>query len=396
MTRLARPWFGLALPALLVSLLLLHVATASAETLARCGRGWVERTDGSLVLHLAGSPYEMGYQHGALMREHVRENLRYLLEERGTTPLKVGPIKVYPRAAIETIAGYQQRHTAPRYQEEIAGIAAGAAVSERDVRMCNFIPELFHCSGFALTGSATKDGHVLHGRVLDYKCDWHLQDHAVIVIAEPDDGIPLVNITYAGFIGSVTGMNARGISIGEMGGGGFGHWDGTPMALLVREALRTARDLEGAIAVFRDTKRTCEYYYVVADGNTNRAVGLEASWNKFTVLATGQFHPLLTEPLRDTVLLSAGPRYRELVRRAKAGHGGFDSASALRLMDRGVATKSNLHNVLFAPATGDFWVAHASSDGKPAAEQPYHAFNLGELLKRKPDEAAKEIPLPKK
>ena len=49
--------------------------------------------------------------------------------------------------------------------------------------------------------------------------------------------------------GTVTGMNVQSVSIGEMGGGGLGHWSGMPMALLVREALSTAHDLEEAIAL---------------------------------------------------------------------------------------------------------------------------------------------------
>ena len=205
--------------------------------------------------------------------------------------------------------------------------------------------------------------------------------------------IPFVNVSYAGFIGSVTGMNARHVSIGEMGGGGIGHWRGMPMALLVREALETGKDLDGAIAVFRDHPRTCQYFYVVADGNTNRAVGMEASWNRFRTIQPGQADPLLPKPVKDCVLLSAGKRYDELVRRAKAGHGKFDAAAALHLMDCPVAMKSNLHDVLFAPASTKFWVANATADLKPAAEQKYHSFQLSELLARRPDPAAKDIPL---
>ena len=108
-----------------------------------------------------------------------------------------------------------------------------------------------------------------------------------------------MNVSYAGFIGCVTGMNAKSVSIGEMGGGGLGHWAGVPMAFLVREALEKGDTLEKAIAVFRDNPRTCQYYYVLADGKTNRAVGLEASWNVFRVVQPGQTHPLLTTPVKD-------------------------------------------------------------------------------------------------
>jgi isopenicillin-N N-acyltransferase-like protein len=94
-------------------------------------------------------------------------------------------------------------------------------------------------------------------------------------------------------------------------------------------------------------------------------------------------------------LLPAGKRYEELVKRAAEGHGKFDAASALHLMDCPVPMKSNLHDVLFAPASTKLWVANASVDLKPAAEQPYHEFQLTELLARKPDVTAKQIPLVK-
>ena len=223
--------------------------------------------------------------------------------------------------------------------------------------------------------------------MLDYGIDWRLQEHAVIVVAEPAGGIPFVNVTYAGFVGSVTGMNARQISIGEMGGG-IGHWEGVPMAWLIREALERAETLDDAIRIFRDSPRTCQYFYVIADAKTNRAVGMEASWDTFFTLEPGQFHPLLPKPVKDAVLLSAGERYDELARRAEAGYGTFTAATALRLMDRPVAMKSNLHNVLFEPASTRFWVANASPDLQPAADRPYQMFQLTELLNRQPDPTA--------
>jgi hypothetical protein len=189
-------------------------------------------------------------------------------------------------------------------------------------------------------------------------------------------------------------MNARQVSIGEMGGRGLGHWDGVPMALLVRIALEEAGDLDAAIAVFRDHPRTCEYYYVIADGKTGQAVGMEASWETFGVIRMGESHPRLPHAVNDAVLLSAGTRYEELVRRVRAGHGTFDAESARALMDRPVAMKSNLHSVLFETRSTKFWVANASPTGEPAVTQPYHAFQLSELLTHQADAAAPALPLP--
>jgi hypothetical protein len=189
-------------------------------------------------------------------------------------------------------------------------------------------------------------------------------------------------------------MNAERVSIGEMGGRGMGHWDGMPMALLVRLALEEADTMERAISIFHDQPRTCEYYYVIADGKTGKAVGMEASWNVIGTVAMGESHAKLPSAIKDAVVLSAGDRYKELVRRVQNGHGTFDADSARHLMDRPVAMKSNLHSVLFHTTTTRFWVANASREGKPAAEQPYHAFQLQELLQRQPDSNSPALPVP--
>ena len=119
---------------------------------------------------------------------------------------------------------------------------------------------------------------------------------------------------------------------------------------------------------------------------------MEASWDKFDVIRPGTAHELLPHAVTDCALLSAGDRYEELVRRVKAKHGQFNHEDALRLMDRGVAMKSNLHNVLFEPKSTRFWVANATPDGQPAAEQKYFSFQLTELLERRPSAGAKSIP----
>ena len=48
---------------------------APAETVARCGKGWLETVNGYPVLHLKGTPYEIGFQHGALLKEQDRKSV---------------------------------------------------------------------------------------------------------------------------------------------------------------------------------------------------------------------------------------------------------------------------------------------------------------------------------
>lgn len=362
---------------------------ARAEIIAREGQGYLESIQGQLVLHLKGTHREMGYQHGVLLKKQVTSNMNNLIHIKGGQDLvEIGPIKLKPRDAIRFIVGLQQDYVPAWYNEELAGLAEGSGLPPEEITLANFIPELFHCSGFAIMNSATADGTLYHGRVLDYAIDWGLQEHAVVIIHEPEGKIPFVSVSYAGFIGCVTGMNERSISIGEMGGGGLGHWHGMPMAVLMREALQECDTFEKVLDLYRKTPRTCQYFYVVADGKTNQACGMEASWDKMEVIYPGESHELLPHAVKDCALLSAGGRYEELVKRVKEKHGSFTAEDAIRLMDRPVAMSSNLHNVLMEPKTTRFWVSNAGADKTPAANRPYYEYNLRELLSQRAEKVA--------
>ena len=181
-------------------------------------------------------------------------------------------------------------------------------------------------------------------------------------------------------------MNLAKISIGEMGGGGVGLWDGIPMSFLVRMVLEDARSLEEAISVFRDNPRTCEYYYVIADATADDAVGIKAVPEKLEIVRAGEKHPQLSDPVENTVLMSADERYRNLARLVRKGYGRFTEDSAIRLMDAPVAMKSNLHNVLMVPADGIIYVANADRDGLPAWKQKYYRFDIRRLIRQRPTE----------
>ena len=126
-------WLCLTLVWLSMATIVVAESTTTSTTVARCGAGWLEIVDGYRVLHLKGTPYEIGYQHGALLKEDVRENMHYLLEVKGTTPVKIGPISLSPRVAIESIVKFQERHVPAKYFQEMQGLAAA---QRSDVQRC--------------------------------------------------------------------------------------------------------------------------------------------------------------------------------------------------------------------------------------------------------------------
>ncbi|MDB5172775.1 MAG: hypothetical protein JWN51_1548, partial [Phycisphaerales bacterium] len=352
-------------------------ATGERHLVATEGKGRLEMIDGTRVLFLKGSPEEMGHQHGVLLKKEIHRVCDRIL-------YGVGVGSSFERGSwffgeIEGAEARLEHFMDRRYLAEEDAIARGAGMDVQEARLSNFFPELFHCSGFAVFGKATKDGHIYHGRVLDYLRGVGLEQSAVVIVHQPDYGNAWVNLSYAGFVGSITAMNEKGISIGEMGGKGYGDWDGRPMAHLTREVMEKATTLAEAIKIMRDAPRTCQYYYVIADGKAHTAVGIAATPSEFVTIKPGEYHPLLATPEPDTVMLSAGRRYETLAGRVKENYGTFDADSARKLMDPPVCMDSNIQSVLFEPDTLDLWVANADAKNVASLTRYTH-YNLRELL----------------
>ncbi len=340
------------------------------------GHGVLLHYQGKQIVIVDGNPREMGTAHGRLLASQVR----YLVER---VVYGVGAADSLAGGAwfLDTMAQIEKRtapHVPARYIEEIDAVSLAAGVSIRDGRYANFFPERFHCSGVAVRGSASADGSVVHARVLDYMRDIHLQTCAAVQVFLPKDRHAWMSLGYAGFVGTVTAMNEKGLAVGEMGGRGEGDWDGMPMSLLLREIMERAATVEEALEILRNTPRTCEYYYVFSDRERNLAA-VRAVPDELLVLRPGEQHPLLPPVPQDTVFISADRRAEVLRERLHQQFGRIDPAAMIEIIKRPVAMSSNLHNAVMQPEKLDMWVADAGRS-TPACDEPYVRISLGRLL----------------
>ena len=381
----------------LTVLIVLPTCMASAEDvqpklLAECPGGKLYQYGGQRLLLLAGSPYQMGLAHGTLLRDDVKAMVHTVLNVARAADAVQN--EDFFAGTIEQAYRRIEPFIPQRYQDELRGLADGAGLAVTDVQLANVFPALFHCSGFALFGRATVGGELLHGRVLDYITQIGLQNRAVTIIARPKGYNAFVNVSYAGFIGTVTGMNEKQIGLGELGGGGVGLWDGLSMPLLCRKVLEEADTLQQAVDIFRKTPRTCQYFYVLSDGKISDARGLYCTPDTVVALKAGQRYEDLPEaatedkalprPIDDAIVFSGGDRLTHLLRRVSEQYGRIDPAAAIDLMTRPVAMKGNLHNALFAPASLEMWVSHAAGDVTApryqACFQEYQRYDLRQLM----------------
>ncbi len=381
--------------------------------LGREGAGFLESIDGQLVLHMEGTPREMGFQHGRLLAKRVRECIQSYLHESELAGGKrtLDDLVRLWEAALPNIPA--------AYVEELEGLAEGAEVPLAELQALHIMPTLHHCSGAAVFGSVTTDGELYHYRSLDFSLHFGttktVQENACLLLWKPTGEIPHAVVGWAGTIGCVTGMNAAGISVGEMGSESSDEvLDGTPMWFHLREVLRRARTLEDAKRLFVEWKKECGYNFIVADGNARTAVAVEVDRSRLVffepndpkenvaphfamrdvVRRVNHFvDPELASRQRDPYDPSISKEgswlgYREISRFLEEERGRIDGERMIALCRLYPPTHSCLHQAVFAPRDGRMWIANAvspeSSPTPGAQNQAFHSYRLADLLATDP------------
>jgi predicted choloylglycine hydrolase len=169
--------------------------------------GRLEIRDGIPILMLKGASRQMGRQAGILIREQLHVLVRDFLNFIFRNPAR-------KRAALAH-AHSLEKHIPAQYLEELRGTSETSGVPYEELLLANtFIEDyrIFLCSTLAARGEATADGKVIMGRNLDFISAGVLQHYNMVTIYHPDHGHPFAAMTYPGFIGAVTGMNARGLT----------------------------------------------------------------------------------------------------------------------------------------------------------------------------------------
>lgn len=372
----------------------------------------VEDHDGLPVIYLEGSPYEIGRQHGALLREDVRRSVGQIL----------GYFRRYLKLPlIRTLAANwwldrpwrQARSFIPAdYVEELRGLSDGSGVPLKELWRLHAIPDrTYSCSGFAAWGRATADGRLIHTRNLDWNIHADIQRYATVFVVRPEGKQAFVNVGWAGFIGVLTGINEQGISIGQVGAETTdATFRGLPMTFLMRRVLEEAGDVPEAVAVIEQAPRTVGVNYLIADANTPNAVAVETTHRHVAVFdADDPDEHLVTyaRPIPDVVFradTAVNPQIRDRQMASKGdprkkgleppggsayevrylgqaagilAHYGQITPEIAKQIAQTVAPGSNVQSVVFA--WPDLWVANADGSTR-ATHTPYRHLNLEELL----------------
>ena len=241
--------------------------------------GWVEEQDNITILHVSGSNYEMGYQHGYLLQEEVQENVRAFLHFAD---------HYLSRSELWMMWNISLTYIPSDYLQELQGIADGANLSFYDFAESIMAIEYADhgCFGIAAWGPATLDGKLYHSRSFDLPSTIqdpvtgkYAHENTVLVVREPINGVASLSPSIAGSFHTGGGMNANGVCLGiQICWSKDQTFQGNPYQFRVQQVLDHATTAEEAVQIL-NTNRTHGFNFIVSQANPSIGYIVEQSAN---------------------------------------------------------------------------------------------------------------------
>ncbi|RUA11844.1 MAG: hypothetical protein DSY82_02755 [Flavobacteriia bacterium] len=345
-----------------------------------------EGMDEVKVAVVKGTPYEMGHQLGSLLKEDITASLTYFLKAAQQEEPQLLSNEQLDKA-WETNSPYIDN----RVKEEMKGIAEGSGIDLKLFQRSHIIPLItpYSCSGVAVWGKGTANGHTLQIRNLDFTMDAKLQDHPVVVIYVPNEGTAHVNVSFAGYIASHTGMNANHLVFGEKGESPSSEipYDlkGAHFSFLFRKMMYDTKNLDDILTTIKTTPLIKRYYLFFSDGNEATKGGAKILvstpdevkyhiWkdnNPEDNVAPNTFSNVIYHTMNNKVAA-------EII---KNNLGNFTPEKMIEL-SKAVADNENLMDVVYDATTLEMWVAYANGEGERAADRGYVHISMKEFLQK--------------
>lgn len=352
------------------------------------------------VLFVKGSPYERGYQQGKLLQKEIQDNIGFLYKQ--------ALVKFHFEELFAEVYERMRPFIPEEYVEEMHGLAHGSRMPLSAIHHVHILPELGEwggkkrvgkiikammagddlttmCSNFSM-GPATCDGGEFYVvRVLDWGLHRisKLHQYPLITVNVPDNGIPSANIGWVGFLGAVSGMNAEGITLGEMGYGNPPNetLHGKPMPFMLRDVLSYAKNLPDVRRIISTSLGTNSFIYLMSDGKTKEAELYVRDRERFIIFKPGQEAHDNKEHLPPIPGVSYGGHFNsKMTELLIKYHGDYSLDLLQKTIIPQIVMKSNFQNVIYSPSNLQFYVNNALNKDVYAANQPYTFFDLKQGL----------------
>jgi hypothetical protein len=397
------------------------------------GRSFLDRRGRLWHMHLEGSPEEIGDAHGrmaARLFRRIDEHVDELLVRRFGAWLEPW--------AESTLLRWDYRDAddtalRPEDRAELAALAAALPAEEESGLPTYHRLFLYQCvldlvqrlddvivdgAMFAVAPRPRADsvevGSLVIGRTLTIDLGREFEADRLVTFYHPDGKYPFASVGWAGLVGVVTGVNARGIFVAvDPARTEEPREEGVALPIVLRRILEECDTLDQAIAILQSTDLRSPGIVLLGDGVRRKAIVMELGprareENRRTrgedenvVFATDHMirEPFTDDAQNDRVARTTSSGYRhDRLAELLADTGGFDHRRAVAVLrDRrgrnnqelglgnrnALENMSTTHSVVVDATAMVMWVAEG-----PSTLGRFRAFDLRHLLARQGERPA--------
>ena len=384
----------------------------------RIGHNWLQKNKSGLwVMYLEGGAYERGVINGKLTRRLLEVQEKAFISQIR----EMIPSDFYLRFLKYFIYWFNRdldSYVPKEYKEEIYGISQSASpefsfIGPAYQRMLNYHSahdighalqdyNLVGCTSFGVWGSRSVDSSLIIGRNFDFHAGEDFSRNKIVMFVKPDSGFRFMMVTWAGMIGTVSGMNEKGLTVTINAARSEVPVSArTPISILAREILQYAGTIDEAYRIAEKHKTFVSESILIGSANDGFAAIIEKSPSAIALLKPGSDHIVCAnhfqserfakDPanLRDQREGASVYRQRRLLQDLTEFNV-LDAPLAARILrdrsglngaDIGMGNEKAMnqliahHSVIFMPARGLAWVSAG-----PWQCGSYVCFNLYDIF----------------
>jgi hypothetical protein len=363
------------------------------------GNNWIKKNEyGLWEMYLEGKPFERGIISGKLTRELIFNQEEAFVDQIRTMIPSESYLK-FLKYFIRFFNRDLDEYVLPEYQKEIYGISFSASdkfdfIGTKFERMLNYHAAhdighalqdlmLVGCTSFAANMGFSDSSFIL-GRNFDFYINEDFAKDKIVCFVNPDKGHEFAYVTWASFIGVVSGMNKQGITVTiNAGKSDIPLKSATPISLVAREILQYASNINEAIAIARKRETFVAESILIGSAQDNSAVIIEKSPSRMDVFEVDTDFLVCSNHFQGDAFMADRANAEHIVESASAYRQErgeelltiFDSITpgeaAYILRDRdglhgrpiGIGNEKTMaqmishHSVIFQPLKGNMWVS---------------------------------------
>jgi isopenicillin-N N-acyltransferase-like protein len=267
----------------------------------KVNNNWLRHSKSGLwELYVEGDGYERGVANGMLTKE-----LHQFQEEAFFRQIQLLVPNLNYLKFLKYFVGYFNRHLpdhiTEEYKEEILGISKYASdeydfIAPKYHRILNYhgAHDIGHalqdknmtvgCTSFSVWDKKSADGKLLVGRNFDFYSGDDFAKNKIVQFTNPTKGYKFATVTWSGFIGACSGMNDQGLTVTINAAKSSIPTDAaTPIALLAREILQYAKNIEEAVAIAKKRDVFVSESILIGSALDNKTISIEKSPTKMDV-----------------------------------------------------------------------------------------------------------------